>query len=796
MLQVVKDRLSESKNAYVVPKSTQDLIPIQAVCSDDGIFKVDNRYTKSYKITDINYRMAGYSQRQLICEKWYDIINSLDSEAIYQITIMNHPSHVEDVDDGVFIDTDRISNNKMLVQTATDFNSLIERKISEGNGILQDKYITVSIYKENYEDVKLFFNRLTEDLTSSMEEIGSALAPMTTNERLFILHDFYNRGDEYRPLLDYKSPYFGSDFKNFVAPNHILRKKDHLIIDDNKYVRAFYLVTYPNVLKDSFIDAITDIANNMVLSVSIIPVPIIEAKRLVRMKSGFADTEVEGWKEKQKNPTALPPARMLNRQDGARAWDDDLNLNDENMLLACITIVLSEDSKDVLDKKTDSLRSTVKSISGSNAKLEIATIQQQSVLNTCLPYGTWQVPQIRPLNTSSLAVLTPFKCLDIQEKGGIHIGENAVSKNPILLNFEAQKQLLNLSCLTTGKPGGGKSMLIKWLQLQRIMKTDNKYIIVDPEGEYSALFSTLCPELCTIVNVASGKEKINCMEIVEGYGIDDGSANSSPIGVKSSFIMSLLNRADPNHPISLEEKSILDRAVRITYEDASRNREMPTLQTLKNVVLQQEEAASKQLALKLELFTDGSLNQFGVESNVDIYNSRIIIFNLFGMNELLWPVALFVITDTIINMVTENWRHGDLTYIDFDEAQLLLGDPNTANFFDKAYRQWRKRSGIPNAITQNAKVFDEVLDQSNMLSNAEILFLMPQDESDLEIIRRRVALSEDHYEWLKRSRKGFGVLKYGDLIVPFSNVINEHSLIYRLLSTKRNEGVFGSNENY
>ncbi len=787
MLNTLKDRLNEQKLGYRVPRSTQDRIPIQRIYGSSGIFLVDNRYTKSFKFKDINYMMSSYDYRVEICQKWAGIINALDVTAITKVTIFNRPTSIQDFDTGIYLQADDNRFNKSMMNVASEFNRIIDRKSEQNKGMMQDKYLTVSIVRDNYEEAVEFFNTLQEDMTDELQSMGSDISPMDSNERMFVLHSFFHRGDEYRPVIDPDSKYFGRDFENYIAPSHIKKKTNYLIIDD-KYVRSFYLVTFSNTLTDQLVGAITKVSSNMVVSVDIIPIPQVEASKFVRDCSRQADEELHNWKESNPDST-LPPSDKLNKQDGCRAWDDDLNLNDERMLLACVTITLSCDSKEQMEKQTIQLGKSVKSASSSNTQVDIALFQQFDALNTCLPYGCWTVPQLRTLNTSSLSVLTPFRCLDLQEEGGVHIGENEISKNFVVFNEE---NIINQSFITCGKPGGGKSMLIKWIQLQRIFKTDYKYIIVDPEGEYAALYEALCPEMCSIVRMGSSKNVINCMEMTKNYGIE---GNDDGFLTKSQFVMSLLNQADPGHPISLAEKSILDRCVVLTYKHFMKTQIMPTLSVLRQIVSEQEEEEAKELALKLELFTSGSLKMFGQESTVDIYSKRIVIFDLHGMREIQKPIGLFVLSDAIINMVTMNWENKEKTYIDFDEAQVLLADNNTAQFFDGAYRQWRKRNGIPNAITQNANVFQRDNVQKDMLANSEAVFMMSQSPSDLDFLSRYYNLSDEQTRWLKKSRTGAGLFKYGNNFIPFSNELPKNTMIYKLLSTKRNEGAFG-NESY
>ena len=58
MIKTLTSLLKQDKEKFVVPKGVQDVIPVKAIY-DDGIFKVGkDKYSKTYKFTDINYAVA------------------------------------------------------------------------------------------------------------------------------------------------------------------------------------------------------------------------------------------------------------------------------------------------------------------------------------------------------------------------------------------------------------------------------------------------------------------------------------------------------------------------------------------------------------------------------------------------------------------------------------------------------------------------------------------------------------------------------------------------------------------
>ena len=118
-----------------------------------------------------------------------------------------------------------------------------------------------------------------------------------------------------------------------------------------------------------------------------------------------------------------------------------------------------------------------------------------------------------------MAVFIPFKVQEIQDKGGIYFGENAISHNLIMCN---KANLLNQSAFLLGVPGAGKSFsakeLIAFLMLHPDYANDD-ILICDPEGEFGALVKALGREKATVAHlVAGGKDRLNAMYMVEGYG--------------------------------------------------------------------------------------------------------------------------------------------------------------------------------------------------------------------------------------------------------------------------------------
>ena len=58
MIKTLRNIFKQDKEKFVVPKGVQDVIPVTAIY-DDGVFRVGkDKFTKTFKFTDINYAIA------------------------------------------------------------------------------------------------------------------------------------------------------------------------------------------------------------------------------------------------------------------------------------------------------------------------------------------------------------------------------------------------------------------------------------------------------------------------------------------------------------------------------------------------------------------------------------------------------------------------------------------------------------------------------------------------------------------------------------------------------------------
>ena len=778
MLKTLKNWIRENRERFKIPKGVQDIIPIHSIY-EDGVFLVrkggffgDNKYSKTFKFTDINYSVASREDQEAMFLCYSELLNSLDSDAAAKINIRARRLSKADYE------------NNVLMQMAADaldkyrkeINSLLLKKATQSNAIVFDKMVTVSVCKKNIGEARTYFTRVGAELASHFSKLGSKCMELDLNDRLKIFHDFYRPGEESDYHFDVNAAMRkGHSFKDYICPDSMEFDKNYFKVGE-RYGRVLFLKEYASYIKDAMLTELAELNQNMTISIDIRPVTMEEAVREVERRVLGVETNITNWQRRQNagnNFSAIVPYDLEQQRKESREFLDDITSRDQRMIFATVTIMHTAATKEQLDADTESLLSAARKKMCQIAPL---TFQQLDGLNTVLPFGHSKIQAVRTLTTESLAVLMPFKVQEVMDRGGIYYGQNAISHNLIMC---LKENLMNPNAFSLGIPGSGKSFGAKMeLVMIALMFPDDDILICDPENEYSALIKALGGE---VIRIAAGSDDhINAMDMVEGYG-----EGSDPVIDKSEFICSLFEQLDKNGLLP-EEKSIIDRCVRNVYNNYKAGGRLPTLAVLRSELLEQPETEAGRLALKMELFTEGSLNAFAHKTNVDIQN-RMIDYNIMDLGAQLKIMGLLVITDAMINRVTENWRKGKRTHIFLDEFHVVFENEYSGVFFNSAWRRFRKRNAYPTGITQNVEyLLDSVL-ASTMLSNSEFIVMHNQAASDREKLAQLLNISNEQMSYITNAHAGEGLIRIGSAIVPFVNEFPKDTELYRLMNTKLSE---------
>ncbi len=761
---------------YIVPKGVQDVIPVQKMF-EDGIFLVgENKYSVSYKFTDVNYAVASKNDKEAMFLKYSEVLNGFDTSAITKITINNHYINKQDFEKNMLFDY----VNDSLDEYRREYNDMLKNKVSDFNNIVQEKYITITVNKNSLEEARNYFNRIEVELSNRLAELGSKCIRTNSVNRLKVFYDFFRIGEENYFSFDVLSNMKkGHSFKDYICPDSFSFEKDYFMFG-NKYGRVLFLKEYASFIKDSMVSELTDINKNMMMSIDVLPIPLDEAIREVENRRLGVESNITNWQRRQNdknNFSAVIPYDLELQRKESKEFLEDLTTRDQRMFLSTLTFVHTANSKKELDNDTEALLATARK---HLCQLAVLKWQQMDGLNTVIPYGVKKIDSLRTLTTESLAVFMPFRVQEINHPHGVYYGQNVISKNMILAD---RGSLLNGNSFILGVPGSGKSFVAKNEIVNTMLKNPNAdIIIIDPEREYGNLVNALHGEVIKISSTSNNH--INAMDLNKDYG--DGA---NPVILKSEFLLSLCEQLIGKNNLNPQAKSIIDRCtanVYRFYQQGNYQGTPPTLQDFHDELMKQTEPEAKSIALAIELFTNGSLNTFAKQTNVDT-NNRLICYDILDLGKQLQSLGMLVILDSILNRITKNRSKGRTTYIFIDEIYLLFQHEYSANFLFTLWKRVRKYGACATGITQNVDDLLQSHTARTMLANSEFIVMLNQAATDRVELAKLLNISELQMSYITNVAAGHGLIRIGSILVPFENDFPKNTKLYKLMTTKPSE---------
>ena len=667
MIKTLARSIKQEKENFRIPHSVQDVIPIRRIWLD-GIFQAGNAYSRSYRLTDINYAIASKADKTAMLLDYSELLNALDSGACAKITINNRRVDRRQFEQELLI---RPQEDK-LNEYRQEYNDMLRSHAASNNNVVQERYLTISAHKRSVDEARAYFQRMGGEVTARLGQLSSQAEELDASARLQILRDFFKAGQPaVVPFNMEQRAKRGHDFKDWFCPDSLEFYAD-FFKSDVRWGRVLYLQDYASFINDDFIMELCELDRSMMVSIDILPVPTDEAVRELQNKLLGVETNVANWQRRQNNAnnyTSNVPYDMQLQRKETTEFLNDLTERDQRMMYGLVTVVHLAESKEQLDADTESLLAV-----GRKHLCQLSTLrwQQRDGLDTVLPYGLQRIEALRTLTTESTAVLIPFHAQEIMQHKGMYYGQTAVSKNRIVVD---RRQLLNGNSFRLGVSGSGKSMSAKEEIAQIALSTEDDILILDVESEFGHLVEAFGGEVIRIS--ATSDTHINALDMDRAYGDE-----RNPIVSKSEFVLSLFEQLIGSGLVTAKEKSILGRCTEQVYMPYVRNGykgAVPTLKDFYRLLKMQPEPEAQGLALSSELFITGTLGTFAQPTNVDT-KAQIIAYDIRELGEQLMPIGMLVTLDAIYNRVIQNWKRGHRTWIFCDEFYILFRYEYSANF--------------------------------------------------------------------------------------------------------------------
>lgn len=758
------------------PKSVQKSIPIDHIY-DDGMWRSGNVYSQMWSLSDINYAMVSDGKKEEIQQVYGKLYAGVPSDCSIKMCTVS-----QRMDDLVF-------RRDVLYHRANDGhddlrgekNRQLAACASLVGNVLQSKYVIISTQKSRVDDARERLRQVQGHLVNIFSELGSTVRSVDNPERLRILHNFFRVGEESRFEFDLdRCTKLGEDFRDFVAPDSIEFKRDHIVID-NRVAKCMSMSYFPQRIDDKLITTLLQQVPYIILTMDFVPIETEDAYKTLadyRMKVDADKVRFNRKSVDNLDFTANVPQRTQEEENTLNQWQRDMTDNDQQMFLTLLTVAYFADDLEELRQETDALKTAAGNY---NCRFTEMRWQQENTFNTAMPYGLRRIANLRAMTTKGVASLIPFNTQEVLVPGGIYYGVNAISGNIII---GLRTVLINGNAMVIATSGGGKSLFVKQEILELFLRfLKAKFYIVDPENEYGPLVRELGG---IVVDIAvDSTTYFNPLDFTY-----DPSTKIQPHTVKAEFVLSLCEQIMGKDNIQAGDKSLIDRSLKHIYKPLIKsgyNDACPTLTDLYNDLKEQPHERAHEIALALELFATGSMNMFAHPTNVDMSN-RLICFNIQSLGDQLKPVAMLSMLEYINTCVMSNERNDPkaATWVYFDEIYLLLRDKLSAQFLYTSWKRFRKYNAYATGITQNVQDCLANDTAYAMLANSEFVCMLRQTK-DIDSVVELYGLSEPQKNYLKLAKPGQGILKMGNNLIPFVNDHPTNTKIYRLLTTKPGE---------
>ena len=760
-----------------VPRSVQQSIPIDQIY-EDGTWRCGNVYSQMWSMPDINFTMSDEDNKAKILNLLGKVYMGVPSDCWLKICIVSQRMDEKSFRENVLLHRNLDGLDKWRVER----NRRIRQCVQDAGNVVQHKYLILSTNKQNVTDARSRLRQVQGNLLAELSNLGCTIKPMTNNERLEVLHNFFRRGEEGRfqfSFDDYGK--LGNDFRNTIAPDAMRCTTQYAKIDDG-FAKAMTIAQYPQQLSDNFVATLLQQVPYIVLSIDITPVETEDAMREIEASQMKIDSEK--YRANRRNVENLDfMATISPRNQQQEKYTAEIRNaiceGDQQVFMVLLSVAFFADTLEEIKQETDALQSAAANF---NCRFTEMRFQQENCFNTAMPYGLRRVESSHMMLTRSVTALVPFVAQEVQSPQGIFYGRNAITGNLIVGD---RTKLINGNAMVIATSGSGKSMSVKMEIIMEFLRWPNaRFILVDPENEYELLVKALGGEAIKVS--VDSRTYFNPLD----YHYDP-KTDVPPDVAKIEFVLSMLDKLiGENGHLQPEDRSLIAASLKNIYKPliaSGYTAPCPTLGDLYRDLNKSNLRRAKQLALMLDVFANGSLQAFSHTTNVDM-NNRLICFNIQSLGDQLRPIAMMSLLE-FINMQVMTNRRKDATaatWIYFDEIHVLLKDPMSSNFLYSSWKRFRKYNAYATGISQDIQDYLDNPVAYALLSNSEFVIMLRQSKS-LEALERLYGLSKPQLEFLRNASEGHGIIKMGNSMIPFSNLEPKDTAVYKLITTKPGE---------
>jgi hypothetical protein len=444
----------------------------------------------------------------------------------------------------------------------------------------------------------------------------------------------------------------------------------------------------------------------------------MRTSRLQELNAGTSDPLLAG---------ALPNTEDLQRR---------LASSQEKAFHVSVYITLVAVSLPALEEGSEKIRAAARA---TLCELQPCTFRMAEGHLATLPASVDRLARKRVLDTSALVTFLPWSGAEIQQAGGLVVGQNRSSGAPVLVDPFDQRRYANANIGVFGYSGAGKTYLLSTLLMGSLGRGIQIYVI-DPEHEYGNLARHLGG---VDVQLALGSgHSLNVLDLRPSNRRDEawiGAATTDAVDLCGTICGGL----------DESERAIVEAAVRAAYGACDQP-------LLRDVAARLPEAS--RVSAVLGRWVNGSLGQmFSAPTNIDL-DAPIVVFGMRELRDELVAPVHFLLAEALWTRIKRNDRRRMLV---IDELGLLFEDPTIRRFVVSLARRIRKYNGSLVFATQNPGDLLSSEQGAVVATNPALLFLGAQRPGEAAKLESAYHLSPKQRAFLESARRGDFLLAAG-----------------------------------
>lgn len=531
--------------------------------------------------------------------------------------------------------------------------------------------------------------------------------------------------------------------KDIISPAFMKVYPDKIRINDT-YAKTFFIYAYPNFLEWNWLSPVInwDVKFDMSLYVYPIESAFIQKYLKKRLTQLFSERSINAEKWLINDPAIEAQIQDVEelRQKLTR-WE-------EKYFHLWLYITVYSDSEEKLNKIWKEVETI---LAWRNVLQKQSYLRAEQWFISTWPFARDELSVYRNMSTGGISTTFPFSSSTLSHDDWILYWVNTHNNSLILFDrFKTE----NANMCVFAKSWSWKSFAVK-VEILRSLMMWTDVIVIDPENEYKVLVDTVW---WGYLNVSlNSNQRINPFDLP--LWLKDQELR--PWDLLRNAIISLLWLMNLMlWKMTIEDESIMEKAIIATYslkwitldDDSAEWKEVPIMKDLQWVLETMDWAWS--LVRRIEKYTSWIFSWiFSQPTNIDL-KEWLQVFSVRDLDEILRPIALYVIMNYIWNKIRSSYKKRLLV---IDEAWNLMQHEDSAKFLYWLVKRARKYWLWVTTITQDVEDFLSSPQWKPIVTNSSIQLLLKQSPASVDILQnifkltdqeKYILLNSSIWQWL------------------------------------------------